>query len=85
MSEEPFGLPPVEWGFLFCEGDHGEHDGEHVTVATQDIRYWKLFRDAPEHARGGLGIPPGIFTKARAGWPDEWSVPADRDEWGDRK
>ena len=64
------GVPPSPngYGLLFCEED----DGRHVTLATADITYWYLLKDAPPWVRAELSIPPEKFRWRRDGWPDEW-------------
>jgi hypothetical protein len=69
------GLTPTPngYGLLFCE----QSDGSHVTVATEDLEYWHLLRNAADtpDLLGGVAIPPGKFRWRRPGWPDEWRWP----------
>lgn len=66
------GLPPEPkgYGLLFCE----DAEGTHVTVATRDLDYWHMIKDASGNpdTLAGLGLPPGKFPWRRTGWPDEW-------------
>jgi hypothetical protein len=69
------GLPAKEaeddgicYGLLFCETNNGQH----VTVATPDVTYWRMIRDVEPKTRAGLTLPPEKFPYRRDGWPDEW-------------
>jgi hypothetical protein len=55
-------------GLLFCE----DEDGKHVTLATDDLDYYRMLTTSEHSVRAGLTISADKFPTARPGWPDEW-------------